>query len=318
MNDERKRLLAKVAYLHFIEGKSQTKIAADLGIYRTTISRMITRAKEEQIVTIAINDYDTNIFSLEDFIQTKYNLKRVEIVDDLVFKTEDAIQEALAKRSAELVRQLVQENDVVGISWGSTLSKMVNALEPKAGKKGTICPLAGGPSNINTKFHVNTLVYEMSRILQGRGVYINTSVVQETKEEASTIISTQRLQELTDLWDKLDLAIVGIGGTLEDNASQWRDLLTPLDYQRLSQEQAVGEVCCRFFDQEGNVVYHDLQNRTIGLTLSQLKKVPKSVAVAYGENKANAMLAIIKKKYVNHLVTDRKTILKVLELECAN
>lgn len=317
MNDERKRLLAKIAYLHFIEGKSQTKIAADLGIYRTTISRMITKAKEKQIVTIKINDYDTEIFYLEDFIQIKYNLKRVEVIDDRDFETKEAVKEAIAKRSAELVRHLIQENDNVGISWGSTLSKMVNVLEPKTGKEGTICPLAGGPSNINTKFHVNTLVYEMSRILQGRAIYINSSVIQETQEQAATVFSTKRFQELTDLWDKLDLAIVGIGGTLEDNVSQWRDLLTSRDYQRLSQEHAVGEVCCRFIDQEGNNVYQDLQNRTIGLTLEQLKKVPKSVAVAYGDNKANAILAIIKKKYINHLVTDRKTILKVLALDSA-
>jgi len=95
LNDERKRLLAKIAYLHFIEGKSQTKIAADLGIYRTTISRMITKAKEKQIVTIKINDYDTEIFYLEDFIQTKYNLKRVEVIDDRDFETKEAVKEAI-------------------------------------------------------------------------------------------------------------------------------------------------------------------------------------------------------------------------------
>ena len=42
MKYERKKLLAKLAYLYYIEEKSQSEIAAETGIYRTTVSRMLT------------------------------------------------------------------------------------------------------------------------------------------------------------------------------------------------------------------------------------------------------------------------------------
>ena len=40
-----KKLLAKLAYLYYVEDKSQSQIAAETGIYRTTVSRMLAEAK---------------------------------------------------------------------------------------------------------------------------------------------------------------------------------------------------------------------------------------------------------------------------------
>ena len=51
MKSERKRLLAKIAYLYYVEEKSQAEIAAETGIYRTTVSRMLAEAKKEGIVS---------------------------------------------------------------------------------------------------------------------------------------------------------------------------------------------------------------------------------------------------------------------------
>ncbi len=82
MNKERRRLLAKTAYLYYIEGKSQDKISKEMDIYRTTVSRMLHRARAEGIVQISIKDYDSDLFALEEYIRQKYGLKKVELVAD--------------------------------------------------------------------------------------------------------------------------------------------------------------------------------------------------------------------------------------------
>lgn len=302
MKDEKRRLLSKVAYLYFIEEKSQTEISVELDIYRTTVSRMITRAKKEGIIKIYIEETESEIFKLEEYIQSKYHLKRVEIVDNNTEETETELANNISQRAAALVKHLIKEKDIVGISWGSTLSKMVEKIEVKTVKDVSFCPLAGGPSHINTKYHVNTLVYEMARLFQGQSTFINSTVVQNTEEIAYGVLRSKYFQELLMLWNELDLAIVGVGGNLIHNKSQWRDLLDKTDYAILAKEKAVGEVCCRFFNENGEPIHGKLQKRIIGLTLDQLSRVPKSVAVAYGDNKAWAILAILKRGYVNHLV----------------
>ncbi len=65
---------------------------------------------------------------------------------------------------------------------------------------------------------------------------------------------------------------------------------------------------CRFFN-KGIMVYQHLQNRTITISLENLKKVPLSLAFAYGSQKSAAILAVLR-AMSNHLVTDEATILK--------
>ena len=69
MKDERKKLLAKLAYLYYVEDKSQSQIAAETGIYRTTVSRMLAEAKKEGVVKIEIENFDTRLFHLENYIK---------------------------------------------------------------------------------------------------------------------------------------------------------------------------------------------------------------------------------------------------------
>ena len=80
MKDDKKNMLAKVAYLYYFEEKTQNEIAEELKIYRTTVSRMIKQAKDEGIVKIEIQEFNTQIYALERHMKSKYKLKDIEIV----------------------------------------------------------------------------------------------------------------------------------------------------------------------------------------------------------------------------------------------
>lgn len=315
MKNEKKKLLAKIAYLYYVENKNQTEIANILGIYRTTISRMLAQARKEGIVKIEIVDFDSEIFELEEYFRKKYQLSQVEIVECRAEDSEEEKNEALASAAALFVKSLVNDNQVVGTSWGSTLSRMIEKLDNRYVEDTLFCPLAGGPSHINSKYHVNTLVYALARKFHGQSAFVNATVIQETPQLSQGILQSKYFEDILAYWERLDVAILGVGGNLDHSQSQWRDLLTEEDYRILEAEKAVGESCCRFFDQEGNPVHQELQERTIGIPLEKLAKVPKSVAIARGENKEQAFLAMLRKKYVNCVVTDRETIIKILHLD---
>ncbi|VTS12377.1 sorbitol operon regulator [Streptococcus pseudoporcinus] len=316
MREEKRRMLAKLAYLFYVEGKSQTQIAEETGIYRTTVSRMLAKAKKEGVVRIEIADYDPNLFGLEEYVRQKYGLEKIDIVpndpDDSLASTHSKV----ARTAAEVLRNTVRDGDKIGVSWGATLSSVIDELDPKSMTGISVCPLAGGPSHINVQFHVNTLVYRLARVFRGRSTFINAMAVQENKELTRGILQSKYFESLLESWNHLDLAIVGIGGEANSGEeSQWLDLLTTADFEQLKKEEAVGEVCCRFFDQYGNPVYRGLQERTIGISLKQLEQVPKTLAVARGSYKAKAILAALKAGFINYLVTDKETLMRVLELD---
>ncbi|HHH7531614.1 TPA: helix-turn-helix domain-containing protein, partial [Escherichia coli] len=54
-NSDDIRLIVKIAQLYYEQDMTQAQIARELGIYRTTISRLLKRGRDQGIVTIAIN-----------------------------------------------------------------------------------------------------------------------------------------------------------------------------------------------------------------------------------------------------------------------
>ncbi|WP_243676960.1 sigma factor-like helix-turn-helix DNA-binding protein [Secundilactobacillus collinoides] len=75
MNSARRELLAKVAYLYYVENETQAQIAKDLDIYRTTISRLLKQAREQRIVTIEINDFNATLFKLEAALKARFHIR---------------------------------------------------------------------------------------------------------------------------------------------------------------------------------------------------------------------------------------------------
>ena len=182
MKDERKKLLAKLAYLYYVEDKSQSQIAAETGIYRTTVSRMLAEAKKEGVVKIEIENFDTRLFHLENYIKQKYGLKAIEIIPNLVDEPRESLEKRLAQASAVMLRNLIEDGMTVGFSWGKSLRLMVEQVGTKRLDGVQFYPLAGGPSHIHARYHVNTLIYSMASKFHGECHFINASVIQENSE----------------------------------------------------------------------------------------------------------------------------------------
>lgn len=313
LKEDKRKLLAKIAYLYYIEDKPQSEIAKELNIYRTTISRMIKQARKEGIVNIEIQEFNSHIFDLELYVKRKFSLKDIVIVPTNESDSEEQKDEKLAKEAAAFLKRNIHYDSIVGLSWGSTLGRTISKIENKKKTNTTFVPIVGGPSHINSKYHVNTLVYDLARKLNGKSAFVNASAVQETKGLKEGIMNSKYFKELRDYWKSLDIAIVGIGGPLNTKESQWRDLLTDKDYEELKIREAIGDCCCRFFDQDGKIIKGSLYCRTIGLDLDELSKVPMSVGIARSKRKSKSILAMLKRRYINTLVTDEETILDLLK-----
>ena len=69
----------------------------------------------------------------------------------------------------------------------------------------------------------------------------------------------------------------------------------------------MGDICLRFFDREGRPVVTPLNDRVISMSLAQLKGVKRSVGVAGGPRKTEAIRGAIKGRWINILITDQLT-----------
>ena len=72
----------------------------------------------------------------------------------------------------------------------------------------------------------------------------------------------------------------------------------------LRRKGAVGDIVVRFFDENGQPVQNELDNRVVSMTLPQLRQVNRSVGVAGGKRKFNAILGALRGGLINVLITD--------------
>jgi DNA-binding transcriptional regulator LsrR (DeoR family) len=144
-------------------------------------------------------------------------------------------------------------------------------------------------------------------ILNVPGIVDNTAV-------KTALMSDSHLKEVFNQFEKIDVAFVGVGTPTPDSVVM-RDgtILTQEQLDGLLQMGAVGDICLRFFDDQGNPIHSEIDERVLGITLEQVKKIDRVVGVTGGPYKDNAIRAALLGGLVNVLVTDHLSAKKLLK-----
>ena len=98
-----------------------------------------------------------------------------------------------------------------------------------------------------------------------------------------------------------DSILVSSGNVLED------------EMDNLIQGGAVGDVLGRFIDDDGAIVDPDLDARTVGLALQDLREARWRIGVTSGVSKHRVTRAVLKAGFINTLITDEDTARYLLE-----
>jgi DNA-binding transcriptional regulator LsrR (DeoR family) len=113
--------------------------------------------------------------------------------------------------------------------------------------------------------------------------------------------------------DRVTVALVGIGA-LEPSRllAASGNVFSPRELEALRRKGAVGDVCLRFFDERGEAIHTELEERVIGMTLEQLRHVKRTIGIAGARRKYEAILGAVRGRWVNVLITDRATAEKLV------
>jgi lsr operon transcriptional repressor len=89
--------------------------------------------------------------------------------------------------------------------------------------------------------------------------------------------------------------------------------LSAADLQRLIGKGAVGDILCRYFDADGQIIEDEVHDRVIGIPMEVFSDPRKLIiGVAGGAAKADAIRAAVVRKYINVLITDERTATELL------
>jgi DNA-binding transcriptional regulator LsrR (DeoR family) len=123
------------------------------------------------------------------------------------------------------------------------------------------------------------------------------------------------VREAAELFDHVDMVLVGIGAVEPSKLlASSGNVFSAQEQAQLQKQGAVGDICLQFFDAAGTPVKTPLSERVIGITLPQIKKARRVIALAGGKRKTNAILSALVGRWVNVLITDRYTAKAILDI----
>ena len=115
-----------------------------------------------------------------------------------------------------------------------------------------------------------------------------------------------------ELGRKAEIALFTIGSFGFNSVLVKADYFEPEEVDELLKSGAVGDICSRIIKADGTICSKNLNNRTIGIELEELRKKQYSIAVVGGKEKFSATQAGLNGKWFNSLITDEWTATELL------
>jgi deoxyribonucleoside regulator len=296
--------LVRASRLYYELGETQERIAALLGVTRPQVSRLLKQARAEGIVEIRIVDRTTEASPAADELARRFGLRGVHLAPTIA-GPDDLTRRSIGRLAAQVLCSAVRDGSLVGIADGASVSATADALADAAPRvAATVVPLCGG------YWFAGPTREPFRRIAEAFGATAQGLLAPGLVDDAATKASLYAhagIQAVIALWERLDVALFGIGGRAWTPANVGAEAGGELDAHG-----AIGEILIAPFDAQGRFVSEALRERVIAFDARELSRVPVTIGVAGGPGKVTPILGALRARAVNTLVTDVATAEAVL------
>lgn len=307
-------LLIEIATLYYYDGLTQMEIAKRFGISRSNVSRLLTEARNRGIVEIKVKQKIPLDYNLQKEITSRFSLKDVRILKSLGLDYKEMLKK-LGAIAASYLKTILERVSIIGISWGTAIYEVVNAFESEFYQNIEVIQMIGGIGAENPDIDGTELARRLAEKVGGRYRYLHAPLIVENADIKKAIMMEKNVKEALQKVKKADVAIVGIGSTDPTVSSLVRSgYLNKKELNEIRKLGAVGDICAKHFDINGNLCQIDLNERVIGIGTDVLKDISYVIGVTGGKAKASAILGVLRGGYINVLISDDKAISEVLKL----
>jgi deoxyribonucleoside regulator len=303
----------EAAKLYYLLDYNQSEIAKMLGISRPTVSRILQQAKDEGIVQIKIMDPTEDIEQLSTELERKFQLKKAIVAQIPQFE-DNIIKNYLGEKAAAYLHDSVKDQDIIGVTWGTTLYHVAIELKQKFVRDVKVVQLKGGVSHAETNTYASEILYLFGKAYNTTPLHLPLPAIVDHVVVKQAMEADRHIRKILELGKKANIALFTIGPVKTESLLFQLGYFTDEDLKTLY-PSAVGDICSRFFDKEGEICNPSLNERTLGIDLKDLKNKEQSILVAGGANKIEGIYGALKGGYANVLVTDQFTARFLLDKE---
>jgi DNA-binding transcriptional regulator LsrR (DeoR family) len=305
----------KVARMYFYQNMTTETIARELNVSRSTVSRLLTFAREQGLINIQIVDPNEHPQLLEKKIVEHFGIKRAHVVPVPGVAGEGEWLSRVVQYAANYLNTLFDSDMVMGIAWGTTISGISKHLLPKATHNSQIIQLngAGNTQSMGIEYASEIIV----RFAQNYQAVANLFPVPTFFDYAATkqaLWKERSIQRLLDLQNQADLLLYSIGSVNAGVPSHVYSAgyMERADLNELKRLDLVGDIATVFFRGDGSFNSIPLNERTSGPGLELFQR-KHGICVVSGFAKVRGLAAALKGRLITELIIDEPTARNLVE-----
>lgn len=301
----------KIAYWYYGLGMTQDEIAKRLSFTRQKVNQIINSLVEQNIVSINIHGYERDNIEIETKIEEKFGLKEVIVVTD--YGESETVVKKVANVAAQYLDEVIQQGDIIGVSWGQTLAEVIEQMSFKKKSNCKVIQMMGAQNIEQPVEKADEIARGMAERLDCPSHMLYAPVVVSHAETKKWLIKEKSIIASYRMMEKCNVALIGVGDLSYESTMYKRGYLTKEDIEELRENGFVGDVSMNPIRKDGSYDNCPISDRLLTADIDCLKNINNTIAVACGVNKTEAICAALLSGCVDTLIVDETTARKILE-----
>ncbi|NYE94355.1 DNA-binding transcriptional regulator LsrR (DeoR family) [Psychromicrobium silvestre] len=305
----------RAAQMYYLQDLTMDAIAHELHTSRSTVSRLLSAARDSGLVQIQIRSPQELTPELERQIRHRYQVDAhvVPVPDTL---NEGEVLDRVALQAARTITPLVDSNAVIGVAWGSTLSAVSRHLRQKTTHDCTIVQLNGsGNTRTSGISYASEILRRFGQAYSARVEQFPVPAFFDRAETKAAMWNERSVQRILDLQERMTMSVFGVGSIDSDVPSHvyTGGYLDETDLDGLAASSVVGDVATVFFRADGSDDGIAMNTRASGPPLSQLRQVHRRICVVSGVSKINGLRGALAAGLATELILDEATARRLVQ-----
>ncbi|NDW07387.1 sugar-binding transcriptional regulator [Jiella pacifica] len=308
-DESREHLMVQIARMTYQQDKTLTEIAAETGLNRWQVSRLLQEARDLGVVRIEIVPRTLRHPDLETGLAETFGLRDAVVVPGPIDQGVDGVAQA----AGQYLAQIKPRPQVIGVSWGRTMGAVAHWLPPDWADGVAVVQINGTVAPVPGIAHHNDVAETFARKGKGRMVPLPVPAIVGEKLTREVLEKDRIVADVLKLARSAQVLAFSLGVAGEHSVLMRSGNIQKSEMAGLLRAGAVGDVLGHFINRRGEIVDPELDARTIGLSVADLRQRDRVIGIAAGQDKHEVTLGALKAGLVNILVTDEATATYAME-----
>lgn len=314
MSPDSVQRIAEAAEMYWVHGMTVEEVGRNLHVSRSTVSRLLARARTEGIIQFSVSQDQNRSGHLGRQLDSCYGVRSHVVATPEGVSSGERL-EVVAEAAARLLNRMLGSDMTLTVAWGATVEAVSKHLDIRP-VRGLRIVQFNGSGNMATSGieYAGTLLQRFGQATGGTIHYFPVPAFFDSVDTKRCMWQERSVRRILGMRKKADILLSSIGTfSSELPGHLYRAAyLDRADLEELRAENVVGDLGATFFRGDGSTEGITCNERSTGMTFAELRRIRTRLLVVADPRKAAALRAVLKAGVVTDLLVDAQTAAAVL------